>query len=92
MHQVAPDEFHICQGDRPACSTGSSASGRKSHLLFIYGQDAAVRYGDLMGIPAQIFNGVAKTIESFFDVRTPVLFIKRIPEFRPFKRIAQLFT
>ena len=42
MHQVTPDEFHIRQSDRPAWSAGSPASGRKSHLILIYGQKTAV--------------------------------------------------
>lgn len=45
-----------------------------------------------MGIPAQIFKRIAKTVESFFDIRAPVLLIKRIPEFRPFIRIPEFFT
>lgn len=45
-----------------------------------------------MSIPAQIFNSIAKAIESFFDIRAPILLIKGIPEFRPFIRIAQFFT
>lgn len=92
MHQIAVDEFRIIQSDRPAWSTRCSASCRKSYLLFIYWQDTAVRYGGLMSIPAQIFNGIAKAIESFFDIRAPILLIKGIPEFRPFIRIAQFFT
>ena len=42
MHQVTPDEFHIRQSDRPVWSAGSSVSGRKRHLILIYGQKTAV--------------------------------------------------
>ena len=45
-----------------------------------------------MGIPAQIFNRIAKAIESFFDVRAPVFPVKGIPEFGPFIRIPEPFA
>lgn len=92
MHQIPADEFRVIQSDLPSWLAGFPASGRKSHLLFIHRQDTAVGYGNLMGIPAQIFDGIAKSVESFFYVRAPVLFIKNIPEFSPFIRVLQFFT
>lgn len=45
-----------------------------------------------MGIPSQIFNGIAKAIERFLDERAPVLLIKGIAKFLPVIRIAQFLT
>ena len=92
MHQIAADELCIFQGDHPARLTGLSAPGGKGNLLFIDRYNTAVGDGDFMGIPAEIFHGIAKSIESFFDVGAPVLLIKGIAEFRPFIRIPELFT
>lgn len=92
MHQVTADEFGIFQGNYPAGPAGLFPSGRKSDLPFINRKDAAVCYCDLMCISAEIFNGIAKSIEGFFYVGAPVLVIKAIAEFRPFIRIPQLFT
>lgn len=92
MHQVAADEFCMFQGDIPARPTRLTAPGGEDNLLFINRNNAAVGDGDLMGIPAEVFHGIAKSVEGFFDVGTPVLFIKTIAEFRPFIRIPELFT
>ncbi len=92
MHKVTPDEFGIFQGDALVRFTGLFPSGGKSDLLLIGREDTAVRYGDLMCIPAKIFNGIAKPIEGFLNVRTPVLLVKGITKLRPFIRIPQFFT
>ena len=83
MHQITPDKLCIFQSEYPARSAGVFPSGRKSDLLFIDRQNSAVRYGDFMCISAEIFNGVAKSMEGFFYVGTPVLSIKGIAEFSP---------
>lgn len=92
MHQITTDEFRVIQGDCPARLTGFLPSGEKHDLLLIYGQDAAVGNGNLVGISAKVLNGIAKTVESFLYVRTPVFFIKAVAETDPFIRTAQLFT
>ena len=81
MHQITPDKLCIFQGEYPARFAGLFSSGRKSDLLFVNRQDTAVRYGDLMCISAEIFNGIAKSMEGFFYVGAPILFIKAIAEF-----------
>lgn len=45
-----------------------------------------------MGISAEIFNGIAKSVKGFLDVGAPVFFIKGIAEFRPPIRIPEHFT
>lgn len=92
MHQIAADEFRIFECDVPARFTGGFPSCRERHMFLIYRQDSAVGYGNLVGIPSKVFYGVAKAVESFFYVRAPVLFVKGIPEGRPFIRIPQLFA
>lgn len=92
MHQVAADKFSIAKGNVPPRFTGMLPSCRKSHLLFIHRQDPAVGYGNLMGIPSEIFDGIAKAVECFLYVGAPVFFVKRIPEGSPFIRIPQFFT
>ena len=92
VHQIAPDKLRIFQGYHPARLTGLSAPGGKGGLLFIHRNNTAVGDGDLMCIPAEILDGIAKSVEGFFDVRAPVLFVKGIAEFRPFIRISELFT
>lgn len=91
MHQIAADELCIFQGNDPARLTGLFAPGGKGDLLFINRYNAAVGDGDFMGIPAEIFNGIAKSVEGFFDVGTPVFSIKGIAEFGPLIRIPELF-
>lgn len=89
MHQVTPDKFGILKSDRSAGSSGDPAPGRKCHLMFIHGQDAAVCYGNLVCIPPQVFNGIARSVERLFDVRTPVLFVKTVTKSSPLIRIPE---
>lgn len=42
-----------------------------------------------MGVPPKIFNGISKSVESFFDIRAPVLFIKFIFPFFPVIAVLQ---
>lgn len=92
MHQATPDEFCVFQGDLMFWLSLLYSSGRKSKLILRNGKDPAVRDGDPVGIASQIFNGITKTIEGFFDVRTPVFFIKPVFPFFPAARITQFFT
>ena len=45
-----------------------------------------------MGITSKIFNGIAETVKSFFDVRAPVFFIKVIFPFLETGGICQVFA
>ena len=92
MHQKTADEFRVFQRDLPSWVPRFPAPGREGDVHFRDGQDPAVGDGDLMGVTAEIFDGVPKTVKGFFDVRAPVLTVKGIPEFRPMVRVAQFFT
>ena len=92
MHQVAAYKFRVFQSNCPARPARLLPPGREGDLLFINGQDTAVGNGNLMSIPAKVFNGIAEPVEGFFYVWTPVLLIKGIAERRPFIRIAEFFT
>lgn len=92
MHQITADEFDVLQSDHPARFTRLFPPGRKSDLLFIYRKDTAVRNGNLVGISSEIFHRIAKSMESFFYVRTPFLSIKEIAESRPFIGIPEFVT
>ena len=84
MHQEPPDEFCMLQGDLTFRLAGLFAPGREGDLLFRDGKDTAVRTGDLMGVSSKGLNGISKTMKGFFDVRTPILFIKFIFPVLPF--------
>ncbi len=92
MHQVAADEFRIPERDVSARFTRFFPPCRECDLLPIHRQNPAVGDGDFVCIPAKIFDGIAKSVEGFFDVGAPVFFVKGIPEGSPFIRIPELFT
>lgn len=89
MHKVAADKFRVIKGDGAPGVTWMKAAGRESHLAIIQGKDAAVRDGNLMGIPAKIFDGIAKSVKSFLYVGTPILIIEGMAEFIPGIRIPE---
>lgn len=45
-----------------------------------------------MSVSSQIIDGVAESIESLFDIRTPVFFIQRVYKFIPVIRVPQFFA
>ena len=92
MHQVSPNEFCMLQSDLASGSAGLFSPGRECDLLFRDGKDTAVGNGDLMGVSSKVFDGISKTMKGFFDVRTPILFIKFIFPVLPFMGILQSFT
>lgn len=92
MCQITADKFRILERDVPTRLTGFLSSRGECNLILIHGQDPAVGYGNLMGIPSQVFDSVAKAIEGFFYVRAPVFFIKGIPKGSPFIRIPRLLS
>lgn len=75
----------------PFLETPASLDG-KNHPPFVDGQDSAVRYRDFVGVPSQIFHGVAEPVEGFLYVGTPVLLVKAVTEPGPSMRVAQPFT
>lgn len=57
--------------------------------------EASIKYKDeaeLLDAAEDVDEVYITKVESFFDIRAPILLIKGIPEFRPFIRIAQFFT
>ena len=83
MHKEAADELRAGDGDLPFGIAGLPAPGREGNGIPSQGEDPAVGDGDLMGVTAEVFDGVPKTVKSFFYVRAPVLKIKGIPKFSP---------
>ena len=92
MHQETADKLRVLQCDRPLGFSRLPAPCRESGVRFRNREDPIVGDGDLMGVAAEIRNGVPKTVESFFYIRAPVLIVKRIPEFSPLVRVPQLFA
>ena len=68
------------------------APGRKDSLCFGYGQNMLVRNGNFMGTPDQIFDCIAKSIDSLFDVWAPVQKVQLVPKLSPFVRIPEFFA
>lgn len=89
MHQVATDEFRVFKGNGPPGLTGAEATGRESHTFIIHGKDAAVGDSNLVGMSAEIFNGITEAVESLLYVGAPVLIIKGMAEFFPVMRIPE---
>ncbi len=92
MHQITADEFCVIKGNLTFRLTRFFHSCGKSNLIFRDRKNPAVGNGDPVGITSKIFNGIAKSVEGFLDVGTPVLFIKTVFPFFPVVRIAKLFT
>ena len=92
MHQITADELCVLQSDSPARLARLPPSGGKRDLLVIYRNKAAVSDNYFVGISPKIFHCISKTVEGFFNVRAPVLFIKAIAKPGPSVRISQLFT
>ena len=89
MHQEAPDKRFMAEGDLPFRITGFPAAGRESNLCFRNRKDPVVGDCNPMGIPAQIFDGIAEAVKGFFDVRAPVFFIKAFFQFLPASGVLQ---
>ena len=92
MHQITADKFRMIQSNLTFGVTGLLSSGRKSDRIIGNRENPAIGNGNLVGITSKIFNGIAKAVEGFFDVGTPVYFIKSVFPFFPVIGITQLFT
>ena len=92
MHQVTADEFFVFQSNPAFRVRRFSAACREGHFCFCDRNDSAVGYGYLVGITSKIFDGITKTIKCFFDIWTPVFFVKSV--FKRFPRfgIQKIFT
>jgi hypothetical protein len=81
-----PDEFKVVQRNHSFGIPRLFTPGHEGSLLPGYGDNPTVGYGNLMGIPAKIFDGVSKSVEGLLDEGTPVNAIKAISESVPFRR------
>ena len=73
MHQETADEFRVFQRDPAPGVPRFPSPGGEGNVRFRDGQDPAVGDGDLMGVTAEILNGVSKAVEGFFYVGAPIL-------------------
>ena len=87
MHQEAPDKLPMTESDLPLWIPGFPAARRESNLCFRNGKDPVVGDRNPVGIASQIFDGVTKPVESFFDVRAPVFPVKTVFKSFPFRGI-----
>ena len=87
MHQEAPDKLSMAESDLPFWIPGFPATCRESNLCFRNGKDPVVGDGNPVGIASQIFDGVTKPVEGFFDVRAPVFPVKVVFKSFPFRGI-----
>ena len=80
VHQEPANKFFVADGDLPFWVTGLFSPCGEGNLCFRHCQNPVVGDGDPVGIPSQIFDRIAETVEGFFDVWTPVFFIKVLQE------------
>lgn len=92
MHQVSTDEFCMLQSDLAFGLPGLLSPGGKGNLLFRNRKDPAVGNGNLVGITPKIFNGIAKPVKGFLDIRAPVFFIKTVFPLFPVIMVTQFFA
>ena len=83
MQEEPPDELAAAYGNGAFWIPRLQAPCRKGDLRFRNGKDTAVGDGDLMGIPAQVLDGVAEAVEGLPDERAPVPAVKAVPEGLP---------
>ena len=55
-------------------------------------KNTGIGNGNLMRLSSKIFDGIAKAVEGFTDVRTPYFCVKLIFKFVPLIGILKLFT
>lgn len=91
MHQKAADELLVFQGDI-ALFAGFVILCREGDMGLVYRADAAVSNSNPVGVASQVFDGISGAIEGFFDVGTPFLPVKAIPEFVPCMVASQFFA
>ena len=89
MHKEPPYELPVFQDDNALRFPGLFSPGREGHMVLRDGKKTAVRNGDLMRVPSKVFDGVPEAVESFFDERAPVFFIKSVAERPPLAGLCQ---
>ena len=92
MHQVSAYEFSIVQCNAPAWFTRFPATCGKSHFFVSDVYNPAVGNSNFMCVSAKILNSIAKSVESLFNIRTPVFVVKTVSEFRLFVGVTEFFT
>ena len=78
MHQEAADEFLMSESHLLAGITVTVVLVPESDCVIGHIRDAAIRDRNTMSVAAEIADGIAKTIESLLDVRTPVSAVQAI--------------
>ena len=92
VQEITPYEFCMSQGYPAFGLSRLFSSGGERNVLIVKVKNAAVRDRNLMGVASKVFHGIAKTVKGFLDIRAPVLFIKCIVPFLPYRRILPVFT
>ena len=89
MHEKTPDKFLIRQlYHAPRVSLLFCSRGKRD-MRFVYIEKAAVGDRDFVRVTPEILNRIAKSIEGFFDKRTPVFLIELIAEIPPLIGVAK---
>lgn len=78
MQEEPPDKLAFAYGNSAFFIPRLQPPCGKRDLGFRDGEDTAVGNGDLMCVPAQIFDGVTEAIKGLLDVRAPVFTVKGI--------------
>ena len=65
VHQETADKFRVFQRDFPPGFPRLPAPCRESGVRFRDREDPAVGDGGLMGVTAEVFNGIPETVEGF---------------------------
>jgi len=90
MHQISSDKFCVLKCNDSARSPESFTACGKSYTAFTDRDNPAVGNGNLMGIFSEIFDGIAKAVECFFDIRAPFFVIKRAAKTVPVSGILKV--
>lgn len=68
MHEVTAYKLCMVQGNKVPRIPRIFTSGRESNGIFCKGKNPAVGNGYFMGIAPKVFNGIAKSVKSFFRI------------------------
>ncbi len=89
MHEKTPDKLLILQLYHASRVSPLFCSRGKRDIHFVYIEKAAVGDRDFVRVTSEILDRIAKSIECFFDKRTPVFFIELIAEIIPLIGVAK---
>lgn len=82
MHQKAADKLLVFQSDISFFTSFVILCG-ECDMGLSYRADAGISDSNPVGVTPQVFDGVAKAVKGLFDVGTPFLFVKAVPEIIP---------